>query len=91
MTSRTQDREVLTVEEVAQLLRVGRNLTYQLVRDGHIACVRIGRNIRITRAALDDFMGLHSHPASSEDAAQPDGASQVAIPIDQVKSRHGQG
>ena len=48
--------QVLTVPEVANILRIGRNAAYQLVTDGNIRCVHIGRSIRIPRTALVQFL-----------------------------------
>ena len=47
---------MLTVEEMASILRIGRNPAYQLVKDGNIHSIRVGRSIRIPRAALVQFM-----------------------------------
>ncbi len=46
---------LLTVEEMASVLRIGRNTAYQLVKDGNIQSIRISRTIRIPRAALIQF------------------------------------
>ena len=46
------ERDMLTVPEAAQMLRIGRNLAYELVARGDIPSVRIGRLIRIPRRAL---------------------------------------
>lgn len=43
---------LLTVEEMQKVLRIGRNAAYQLVKDGSIQTIRIGRSIRIPRKAL---------------------------------------
>lgn len=43
---------LLTVDEVAEVLRIGRNGAYAAVANGCIRSVRIGRIIRIPRAAL---------------------------------------
>ena len=51
---------LLTVEEMASVLRIGRNPAYQLVKDGHIQSVRVGRSIRIPRNALIQFVE-HTH------------------------------
>ena len=48
--------QVLTVPEVAHLLRIGRNAAYTLVTAGNIRCVHIGRSIRIPRTALVQFL-----------------------------------
>ena len=46
----------LTVPELAAELRIGRNSAYNMVRSGQIRSVRIGRNIRIPRDAVDSFL-----------------------------------
>lgn len=56
-TDRSQDVPVmLTVPELAELLRVGRNAAYDLVRCGAIRSIRIGHKIRIPRQAVCDFL-----------------------------------
>lgn len=47
---------LLTVEEMAAVLRIGRNPAYQLVKDGSIQSIRVGRSIRIPRNALIQFV-----------------------------------
>ena len=46
----------LTVEEAGQILRVGRNTAYELVRGGKLPSVRVGKQIRIPRQALLDYL-----------------------------------
>ena len=46
----------LTVEEAGQILRVGRNTAYDLVRCGKLPSVRVGKQIRIPRQALLDYL-----------------------------------
>ena len=46
----------LTVEEAGQILRVGRNTAYELVRCGKLPSVRVGKQIRIPRQALMDYL-----------------------------------
>lgn len=48
--------EVLTVEEAATILRIGRSTAYEAVRRGEIPSIRIGGRIRIPRAALDRLL-----------------------------------
>ena len=48
--------QVLTIPELAHILRIGRNAAYTLVTNGNIRCVRIGRSIRIPRTALTQFL-----------------------------------
>ena len=46
----------LTVEEAGQILRVGRNTAYELVRCGKLPSVRVGKQSRISRQALLDYL-----------------------------------
>lgn len=52
----TPERVLLTVEETAELLNVGRTKAYALVRSGDISSVRIGRLRRVPKSAIDDYM-----------------------------------
>ncbi len=47
---------LLTVPETARLLRISRNLAYELVARGELPAVRLGRVIRIPRSELDDWL-----------------------------------
>ncbi|MCZ7576347.1 MAG: helix-turn-helix domain-containing protein [Dehalococcoidia bacterium] len=49
--------DLLTVPEAAQLLRISRNLAYELVARQQLPSVRLGRVIRIPRTALEAWMG----------------------------------
>ncbi len=42
----------LTVPQAAIILGIGRNTAYDMVRSGRIKSVRLGRQIRISKAAL---------------------------------------
>lgn len=56
---------MLTVEETARVLRIGRNRAYEAVSQGSIPSIRIGRKIRVPRKALADWIGddLEEQPA----------------------------
>lgn len=56
---------VLTVDEVAKLLRFSRSKTYDAIRHGEIPHVRLGREIRIPRHALLKLLGI-TDPAKVE-------------------------
>jgi len=51
-----QETLLLNVPEAAKLLRLGRNRTYELVAEGRLAAVRVGRTIRIPRQAIEVFI-----------------------------------
>ena len=47
---------ILRVEDLMPLLGIGRNTAYKLICSGQIRSVRIGRQIRIPREALLEFL-----------------------------------
>ena len=48
--------DVLTPAECIELLSIGRNSLYRLLRDGQLRSVRIGRSYRIPKSAVVDFL-----------------------------------
>jgi excisionase family DNA binding protein len=53
-------RSLLTVEEAAAVLRIGRNMCYELIRQGQIPHVRLGRLIRVPRFGLESWIAQQS-------------------------------
>ncbi|MDR0905949.1 MAG: helix-turn-helix domain-containing protein [Oscillospiraceae bacterium] len=49
-------KDVVTVEELAEMLKIGRNTAYELVRANIIKSVRVGRSIRIAKAAVIAYL-----------------------------------
>ncbi|GAA3364013.1 helix-turn-helix domain-containing protein [Saccharopolyspora gregorii] len=49
------ERVLLTVEEAAEQLGIGRTTTYALVRSGELESVRIGRLRRIPKEAINAY------------------------------------
>jgi excisionase family DNA binding protein len=50
------DHAVFTVDEVADFLRVSRNVVYELVKTRRMPVVHLGQRIRITRRQLIAYM-----------------------------------
>ena len=46
----------LRVEELMPILGIGRNTAYELIRCGKIHSVRIGKQLRIPKQAVLDFL-----------------------------------
>jgi excisionase family DNA binding protein len=66
------DLHLLTVKELAEVLRIGRSSAYELCRQHEFPVLRIGRSIRIPRKALFDWMERESnHAGSSVDFIRP--------------------
>lgn len=51
-----QQHEWMKVPEVAEELRIARSRAYELVADGEIPAVKIGRSVRIRRKELDRWL-----------------------------------
>jgi excisionase family DNA binding protein len=49
-------RRLLTPEQAAQALGIGRTLVYELIGSGRLRTVRIGACRRVPMAAVDDFV-----------------------------------
>ena len=47
----------LRVEELMPILGIGRNTAYELVRSRQICSIKIGRQIRVPRDAVVEFLG----------------------------------
>lgn len=47
---------VLSVVQLSKVLGIGRNTAYDLIRCGRIKSVRVGRQIRISRSSLLEFL-----------------------------------
>ena len=47
----------LRVEELMPILGIGRNTVYALVRSGRLRSIRVGRQVRIPKNALIEFLG----------------------------------
>jgi excisionase family DNA binding protein len=48
--------DVVTVGELAKMLRVGRNTAYELVRSNQIPSVKIGRQIRVAKMMVAEYI-----------------------------------
>ena len=46
----------LRVEDLMPILGIGRNTAYELVRSGQIRSIRIGRQLRVPKDALQTFL-----------------------------------
>lgn len=49
------ERRTYTVEDIAQILGIGRTSAYILVKEGHFKIVRIGNAIRVSKQSFDEW------------------------------------
>ena len=52
---------LITVDELCELLMIGRNAAYQLLNSGKIKCFRINRVWKIPRATVDEYIKSQSN------------------------------
>ena len=57
-----EQHEYLKVPEVARIIRVARSRAYELVADGDIPSIRIGRSVRVSRKELDRWLEEQRQP-----------------------------
>ena len=56
-----EQHEWLEVPEVVELLRIARSRAYELIVDGEIPAVKIGRSVRVSRKELDRWLEGQSY------------------------------
>jgi len=61
------DIKVYTVDEIAELLQVGRKTVYDYIENGDLKAAKIGKYWKITEAALNDFLEKGTTAKKSDD------------------------
>lgn len=51
--------DIVTIDELCEMLRIGRNKAYALLRNGDIKAARCGRLWIISKAAVEDFVNAY--------------------------------
>ncbi len=51
-----EDREILTIREAAEFLRLGQSTLYRLTSNAKIPCLRLGKSIRFRKSKLLAFL-----------------------------------
>ena len=58
------NKDILSVEEVAEYLGVGVVTIYRWCREGRLPCLKMGKFWRIRREALEDFLKRRERSAT---------------------------
>ncbi len=53
---RLEDVHLLTVAEVAGILRLSRMTVYRMVNSGVLPALKVGRSVRIPEKSVDDYL-----------------------------------
>lgn len=56
MDNSYKDREILTVNQVAEYLQLSEMTTYKLVQEGKLPAFKIGRHWRVKKSDLDVYI-----------------------------------
>ena len=56
MVAANDDKLVLTIEEAARLLKIGRSCAYEAARRGELPILRLGRRMLVPKAALERLL-----------------------------------
>ena len=51
---------MLTVAEVADIMRVSNMTVYRLIKSGQLAAIRVGKNFRIRESEVDRYLSVRS-------------------------------
>lgn len=65
-------KPLYTVKEVAKILKVGINTTYDLIRSGQLKCLRLGM-IKVRGSDLEAF--INNYPVALPDDVETDDES----------------
>ena len=85
MTNPTSSKAqlLLTTEEAAEILRIGRTTVYALISEGALNPVHIGRSCRISRAELERYVAALENPRPQTGATH----RQEVTPVTGMKRR----
>lgn len=81
--------ELLTVQEVAELLKLNPQTVRNRIDAGELPALRIGRRVRIQRSTLEELIGWQRKPISNDSSAAAEPPSEldmaaVASALDEI-------
>ena len=78
----TKSPLLLTPEDAAKVLRIGRTTVYALMKAGDLRPVHIGRSCRLARAELERYVRMLENPVAPSQhrrRSQPKSANQSGL------------
>ena len=87
MTRSTEMMELLSAEDVAELMGVKETTVWRWCREGRLPCLKVGKHWRVRREALEDFLKQREHSTTlvgqlSSFLRVPDNVLAIAQNID---------
>src|ERR671914_1013508 len=82
-----KQKDLLSVEDVARYFGVGQMTVYRWCKEGRLQCIKLGKQWRIRREALEDFLSQHERSTTlvgrlSSFLRVPDNVLAIAQNID---------
>ncbi len=71
--------KLMTVQEVADLLKIRKNTVYELIKRGDLPSKKVGKQIRISDEDVEAYLGTSDRPSSGAAPAEPGGQSPEKI------------
>jgi len=62
-----QSLQLLSVQEVSELLGLGRSWVYQKIRSGEMPSVHLGGTVKVKREDLEEYVEKHRSPPRFEE------------------------
>jgi len=65
--------DIMTIEALAEYLKISRSTLYKLVQDGRLPGQKVGKRWRFHRAAIDDWLGQQPRQGPGSDGQGGEG------------------
>ena len=78
------DSQILTLAEVAQYLKVAEKTIRRMVQRDEIPCVKVGRQWRFVRSAVDGWLAAHTHLPPQDDLGRLIESGVGSIPLSRL-------
>lgn len=66
----------MTVEDVAEMLRINKSTVYRMAKQGRLPATRVGRQWRFRLSALEEFLDSGGEAVFEEERRQAQGGSR---------------
>ncbi|MFT3952539.1 MAG: helix-turn-helix transcriptional regulator [Oscillospiraceae bacterium] len=62
--------DLLNAQEIAEILKITRNTVYELIKRGELPAVKVGKQVRVSRATVESYLAGGQRPAAHQPLAQ---------------------
>jgi excisionase family DNA binding protein len=69
MQQREVERNWITLQEMQDMLTIGRTKAWQLASSGEVPAVKIGRSVRVDRRGLEEWLSQQDYTEKQESAS----------------------